>query len=152
MKLAEALILRADIQKRIEQLKSRLAYNAKVQEGERPGEEPNALLAELDALSGELEQLIVRVNLTNCTAKTDGKSLTELIAKRDVLTLKAGALRAFAQVAAQKIDAYSRSEIKILSTVDVAALQKQVDELAKQIRQLDTTLQGANWQTDLIES
>ncbi len=151
MKLAEALILRADIQKRIEQLKSRLAYNAKVQEGERPSEEPNALLAELDALSGELERLIVRINLTNCTAKTDGKSLTELIAKRDVLTLKAGALRAFAQVAAQKIDAYSRSEIKILSTVDVAALQKQVDELAKQIRQLDTTLQGANWQTDLID-
>ena len=149
MKLAEALILRADIQKRIEQLKSRLAYNAKVQEGERPSEEPNALLAELDALTGELERLIVRINLTNCTAKTDGKSLTELIAKRDVLTLKAGALRAFAQVAAQKIDAYSRSEIKILSTVDVAALQKQVDELAKQIRQLDTTLQGANWQTDL---
>ena len=149
MKLAEALILRADIQKRIEQLKSRLAYNAKVQEGERPSEEPNALLAELDALTGELERLIVRINLTNCTAKTDGKSLTELIAKRDVLTLKAGALRAFAQVAAQKIDAYSRSEIKILSTVDVAALQKQVDELAKQIRQLDTTLQGANWQTEL---
>ena len=151
MKLAEALILRADIQKRIEQLKSRLADNAKVQEGEKPSEEPNTLLAELDALSGELEQLIVRINLTNCTAKTDGKSLTELIAKRDILTLKAGALRAFAQVAAQKIDAYSRSEIKILSTVDVAALQKQVDELAKQIRQLDTTLQGANWQTDLID-
>ena len=151
MKLAEALILRADIQKRIEQLKSRLAYNAKVQEGERPSEEPNALLAELDALTGELERLIVRINLTNCTAKTDGKSLTELIAKRDVLTLKAGALRAFAQVAAQKIGAYWRCEIKILSTVDVAALQKQVDELAKQIRQLDTTLQGANWQTDLID-
>lgn len=151
MKLAEALILRADIQKRIEQLKSRLADNAKVQEGEKPSEEPKALLAELDALTGELERLIVRINLTNCTAKTDGKSLTELIAKRDVLTLKAGALRAFAQVAAQKIDAYSRSEIKILNTVDVAALQKQVDELAKQIRQLDTTLQGANWQTDLID-
>ena len=151
MKLAEALILRADIQKRIEQLKSRLADNAKVQEGEKPSEEPKALLAELDALTSELERLIVRINLTNCTTKTDGKSLTELIAKRDILTLKAGALRAFAQVAAQKVDVYSRSEIKILSTVDVAALQKQVDELAKQIRQLDTTLQGANWQTDLID-
>ena len=143
MKLAEALILRADIQKRIEQLKSRLADNAKVQEGEKPSEEPKALLAELDALTGELERLIVRINLTNCTAKADGKSLTELIAKRDVLTLKASA---------QKVEIYSRSEIKILSTVDVAALQKQVDELARQIRQLDTTLQGANWQTDLIES
>lgn len=152
MKLAEALILRADIQKRIEQLKSRLADNAKVQEGEKPSEEPKALLAELDALTDELERLIVRINLTNCTAKADGNSLTELIAKRDVLTLKAGALRAFAQTAAQKVEIYSRSEIKILSTVDVAALQKQVDELARQIRQLDTTLQGANWQTDLIES
>jgi septicolysin len=152
MKLAEALILRADIQKRIEQLKSRLADNAKVQEGEKPSEEPKVLLAELDALTSELERLIVRINLTNCTAKAGGKSLTELIAKRDVLTLKAGALRAFAQACAQKVDVYSRSEIKILSTVDVAALQKQVDELAKQIRQLDTTLQGANWQTDLIES
>ena len=151
MKLAEALILRADIQKRIEQLRSRLTDNAKVQEGEEPGEEPKTLLAELDALSRELEQLIVRINLTNCTAKADGKSLTELIAKRDVLTLKAGALRAFAQTAAQKVDIYSRSEIKILSTVDVAVLQKQVDELARQIRQLDTTLQGANWQTDLID-
>ena len=50
------------------------------------------------------------------------------------------------------MEIYSRSEIKILSTVDVAALQKQVDEIAKQIRQLDTALQGANWQTDLIES
>lgn len=151
MKLAEALILRADIQKRIEQLKSRLAYNAKVQEGENPSEEPKALLAELDALTNELERLIVRINLTNCTAKVDGKSLTELIAKRDVLTLKAGALRTFAQASAQKVDVYSRSEIKILSTVDVAALQKQVDELARQIRQLDTTLQSANWQTDLID-
>lgn len=152
MKLAEALILRADIQKRIEQLRSRLADNAKVQEGEKPSEEPKVLLAELDALTGELERLIVRINLTNCTAKVDGKSLTELIAKRDVLTLKAGALRAFAQVAARKVENYSRSEIKILSTVDVTALQKQVDELARQIRQLDTTLQGANWQTELIES
>ena len=104
MKLAEALILRADIQKRIEQLRSRLTDNAKVQEGEKPGEEPKTLLAELDALSGELEQLIVRINLTNCTAKADGKSLIELIAKRDILMLKANMLRAFAQAAAQKVN------------------------------------------------
>jgi len=35
MKLAEALILRADCQKRFEQLKARLLSNAKVQEGDR---------------------------------------------------------------------------------------------------------------------
>lgn len=38
MKIAEALILRADIQKRISQLKARLNNNAKVQENEEPTE------------------------------------------------------------------------------------------------------------------
>ncbi len=36
MKFAEALILRADRQKRIEQLRERLVSSAKVQEGEKP--------------------------------------------------------------------------------------------------------------------
>ena len=36
MKLAQALILRADTQKRLEQLKGRLLDNAKIQENERP--------------------------------------------------------------------------------------------------------------------
>jgi hypothetical protein len=40
MKLAEALILRADCQKRIAQLKSRLLVNAKVQEGDAPAGDP----------------------------------------------------------------------------------------------------------------
>ena len=34
MKLAEALSIRADLQNRIDQLKSRLKYSAKVQEGQ----------------------------------------------------------------------------------------------------------------------
>jgi len=37
MKLAEALTLRADLQKRIAQLKERLLINAKVQEGDSHG-------------------------------------------------------------------------------------------------------------------
>ena len=43
MKLAEALNLRADLQKRIAQLKERLANNVKVQEGDSPAEDPKAL-------------------------------------------------------------------------------------------------------------
>ena len=50
MKLAEALLLRADLQKRIEQIESRLLRNAKVQEGETPAEDPQALLARRDCL------------------------------------------------------------------------------------------------------
>ena len=49
MKLAEALSERSDIRTRISALQSRLAANARVQEGERPAEDPKALMAELDA-------------------------------------------------------------------------------------------------------
>jgi len=151
MKLAQALILRADTQKRIEQLKVRLLSNAKTQENEKPSEDPKLLLKELDRLTSELFRLICSINLTNSSAKFDGMSLTEMIAKKDALTLKANVLREFATSASQKVDLYSNSEIKILSTVDVAALQKQVDALSKEIRELEMKLQEANWAVDLVE-
>ena len=151
MKLAQALILRADTQKRIEQLKVRLLSNAKTQENESPSEDPKLLLKELDKLTSELFRLIYSINLTNSSAKFDGMSLTEMIAKKDALTLKANVLREFATSASQKVDLYSNSEIKILSTVDVAALQKQVDALSKEIRELEMKLQEANWSVDLVE-
>ena len=151
MKLAQALILRADTQKRIEQLKVRLLSNAKTQENEKPSEDPKLLLKELDKLTSELFRLICSINLTNSSAKFDGMSLTEMIAKKDALTLKANVLREFATSASQKVDLYSNSEIKILSTVDVAALQKQADALSKEIRELEMKLQEANWSVDLVE-
>ena len=132
MKLAQALILRSDTQKRIEQLKVRLLSNAKVQENESPSEDPKLLLKELDKLTSELFTLICSINLTNSSAKFDGMSLTEMIAKKDALTLKANVLREFA-------------------TVDVSALQKQVDALSKEIRELEMKLQEANWSVDLVE-
>ena len=151
MKLAQALILRADTQKRLEQLKGRLLDNAKMQENERPSEDPKLLLKELDRLSDELFRLILAINLTNSSAKFEGESLTEMIAKKDTLNQNASVLREFAKSASQKVDLYSNSEIKILSSVDVAMLQKQIDELSKEIRELDMKLQEANWQVDLVE-
>ena len=151
MKLAQALILRSDTQKRIEQLKVRLLSNAKTQENESPSEDPKLLLKELDKLTSELFMLICSINLTNSSAKFESMSLTEMIAKKDALSLKANVLREFATSASQKVDLYSNSEIKILSTVDVSALQKQVDALSKEIRELEMKLQGANWSVDLVE-
>ena len=39
VKLAEALAARADLQRRIEQLRSRISDNARYQEGEEPAED-----------------------------------------------------------------------------------------------------------------
>ena len=151
MKIAEALILRADIQKRIAQLKTRLNNNAKVQENEEPTENPELLLIELDSLISQLNDLIIKINKTNTLSKIDGISLVELIAKRDTLSQKAGILREFIEIASQKINLYSTTEIKVFSTVNVPAQQKQLDKLSKEIRETDTKLQQANWTIDLIE-
>ncbi|MDJ0556828.1 MAG: hypothetical protein QNJ68_20760 [Microcoleaceae cyanobacterium MO_207.B10] len=58
MKLAEALILRADSKKRIQQLKARLTRSATVQEGEQPPEDPQTLIAEIDTTIAQLLELI----------------------------------------------------------------------------------------------
>ena len=48
MNLAEALSIRKDLQKRIQQLGQRIQYNVKVQEGDEPSEKPEELMKELD--------------------------------------------------------------------------------------------------------
>ncbi|WP_314713103.1 DIP1984 family protein [Leptotrichia wadei] len=151
MKIAEALILRADIQKRIAQLRTRLNNNAKVQENEEPAENPELLLTELENLISQLNDLIVKINRTNTLSKIDGISLVELIAKKDTLSQKAGILREFIEIASQKVDLYSTTEIKVFSTVNVSEQQKKLDKLSKEIRETDTKLQQANWTIDLIE-
>ena len=151
MKIAEALILRADIQKRIAQLRTRLNNNAKVQENEEPAENPELLLTELENLILQLNDLIVKINRTNTLSKIDGISLVELIAKKDTLSQKSGILREFIEIASQKVNLYSTTEIKVFSTVSVSELQKKLDKLSKEIRETDTKLQQANWTIDLVE-
>ena len=151
MKLAEALILRADLQKRIDQLRVRLNNNAKVQENDEPSEKPEELLNELDNNINQLKILIKQINKTNCVTVSNGQTLADLIAERDTLTLKSNILRGFLNIAGQKVNLYSTTEIKIMSTVDVPALQKELDLLSKKIRETDTELQQANWLTELIE-
>ena len=150
MKLAEALQVRAELNRRIEQLKTRLDNNALVQEGEQPAEAPAELLAELDGCVSQLEQVIAQINLTNCATVVEGKTLTQLLAQKDALVLRLGAYRNLVNTASLTARRATRSEIKILSTVSVKELQKTVDEMAKELRLLDNKLQQANWTTELI--
>ena len=151
MKLAEALQERADLNRRIEQLRYRLSNNVLVQEGEKPLEDPAALLEELESSFTRLEWLIARINLTNCAVKVEGRSLTELIARRDVLSLRAEAYRRLVEEASQNTHRATRTEIKILSAVNGPALQRQADDASRELRLLDNTLQATNWTADLME-
>lgn len=150
MKLAEALAERADIQTRIQQLRERLSLNAKVQEGEKPAEDPSNLLQETDLLITRLEELIYRINETNSKTSCAGKSLTELLAKRDCLSLKVRILRSFLNQASNLVDRGYTTDIKIKSTISVVNKQKELDKLSQELRKLDMQIQQCNWTTDLL--
>lgn len=151
MKLAEALQERADLNRRIEQLRSRLDSNALVQEGEKPAEEPEQLLRELDGCVERLEELMAKINRTNCETVVEGKTLTEMIARKDALLIRLSAYRDLVNTASQTARRATRSEIKIFSTIDVQDKQRMVDEMAKELRLLDNKLQATNWTVDLKE-
>lgn len=151
-RLAEALARRADLQKRIEQMRGRLQQSALVQEGESPPEDPEELLRESEGMLAELEDLIGRINRTNLAATiSDGRTLTAALAERDALALRYGLLNGLVRAAADRVPRYGRNEIRVLSTVDVAEKRREMDELARRRRDLDTRLQQANWTTDLAE-
>ena len=150
MKLAEALVLRADGQKRIEQLQQRLIQNAKVQADDQPAENPEILQQELEQLAQELVLLIQRINRTNSRTELEaGMSIADALAARDVTKLKSDIYRNLAQAAIVKQDRQTKSETKFQSTIQVAEVQRKADQLAKEHRQLDTRVQQANWQTEL---
>ena len=150
MKLAEALQERSDLNRNIEQLSGRLTSNALVQEGETTAEDPNELLKQLDTAAARLEELMARINLTNCKTLSDGVSITELIAKKDCLRLKLNTYKTLAYEASQTARRASRTEIKVMSAVDVRKLQKTVDKLSAELRQTDNAIQALNWNTELL--
>lgn len=150
MRLAEALSLRADLLKTIAQLKSRLKECSKVQEGDDPSENPEEVLAQLEKKFLELEELIYRINYTNMHVSLNGKNLTQLIAKKDALTLRITALREVLNYVTERESRYSRNEIKYIRFLDVAKLRKQIDSLSQELRLLDMSIQSVNWNVDLV--
>lgn len=152
MKLAVALQERNDLNKKIVQLNYRLELNAVVQDGEKTGENPEELLEELNECYRNLEDLIGRINKTNCQAITshNNLSLTELIAKKDVLIQKINSYRSLADTASNLVTRVSRSEFKILSNVDVKKIQKDIDKMSKELRLVENAIEETNWQIELI--
>ena len=149
MKLAEGLSVRKDLQTRIEQLKARLLNNMKVQEGDQPSERPEDLMKELDGCLKQLQDRMFRINATNMHTVKDGRTLTEMMAAREVLGKRVQILREAFDRATQSQDRYGRNEIKYVMTVDIPALRKQIDKYSKQLRELDMEIQALNFATEL---
>ena len=151
MKLAEALQERADLNRKIEELRRRLGNVILVQEGEEPAEDPAELLEELNAAVVRLEELMAAINLTNCRTKANGMTLTALIARKDALMVKLSAYRDLVYSASQNTNRARGTEIKVKALLRASELQKTADQTAKEVRELDNLLQETNWKTKLIE-
>lgn len=149
MKLAEALQVRKDLKIKLGNISKRLENNARVQEGEAPLEDPKDLLNELERTADQLEDIIGKINLANAKTLVDGHSLTELMAKREVLSLKISYLKSFSYEASDIVDRATGSEIKIKSTVSVPELQKKIDSLSKEYREVELKIQETNWITEI---
>jgi methyl-accepting chemotaxis protein len=124
MKIAEALALRADLQKRLEQLKQRLVRNARVQEGDSPEEDPVELQDQIEKSAQELVLLIQRINRTNAQSQFGAGTLSDALAERDVLKIRYNAYRELANAASTSQQRTTRSEVKFVSTVSVGAIQE----------------------------
>lgn len=150
MKLAEALAERSDCQNRIEELKKRLIRSARVQEGEQPPEDSGSMLKEMERLFARLLELVTAINRTNSRTDFDRqRTLSDAIAERDVTGKKRDFLNAIADAASTRQDRYSKSEVKFVATISISETQKQIDQLAKRYRDLDTGIQELNWKTEL---
>ena len=143
--------IKQDLQKHILQLGQRIQNNLKVQEGDTPSEEPMELMRKLDACMTQLEDLIWRINATNMkTQNAEGVTLTQLMARKDVLTMRVNNLRSIFETASAGQDRYSRSEIKTVTVVNVKTIGKQADECSAELRKLDMEIQSLNFQTELV--
>ncbi|MGW6132426.1 DIP1984 family protein [Cellulomonas sp. NPDC055163] len=154
MKLAEGLAIRADAARRAEQLRARIAASARYQEGEPPAEDAAALLAEADAVLRQLEDMIRRINRTNSATPVEGGTLTDALARRDVLRLRHALLTTAAGAAAgdgQRGFRQLRSELKMIPALPVAELRTRADDVARQLREVDTLVQRTNWEADLLD-
>ncbi|WP_120968573.1 MULTISPECIES: DIP1984 family protein [unclassified Comamonas] len=150
MKLAEALLLRADLKKKLASLRERINRNAILQEGEAPKEKVSDLLAEASSTLQEQQKLVRTINAANESIKlADGRLLADVLAQRDTLIAHHSLLVAAIAATHKDVDRYSQREIKWIPQIDVAGLQKQADDLSRKIREVNVTIQAANWQIDI---
>ncbi|MEX2025451.1 MAG: DIP1984 family protein [Thermoleophilaceae bacterium] len=98
-----------------------------------------------------MQQLIAQINHTNARAILGtGETVTEALARRDVIALRRGALRAAVRAATDDgLLGLRRSEVRMVRQISIKEFQQMADALAKERRELDTLLQRHNWTTTL---
>lgn len=80
----------------------------------------------------------------------DGSTMLSTLVKRDELAERHRLLQTAIDNAKTEGDRYSYREIKWQKVIEPVKLQKQADDIAVKLRNLNIQLQAANWQIDLV--
>ncbi len=151
MKLAEALLIKGNLQNKLNDLRNRLENNALVALDENPAEDPIELMKETKSTINELKKYTILINLTNASVIWEGRTITELLAEREYMKNELSIFRNFLDEASRTGSRTRGTEIKIVSTVSVKELQKNLDNMASELRKLEIKIQELNWTTELLE-
>lgn len=156
MKLGEALILRAELKKEIESLKQRAMASAIVQEGNEPPENTNELIHEVIDKFEELKKLIQAINYTSSLTDFDfGETLANALIRRSILRKVIQCYQAVVDITDNTSfkglsRRLTRSEIKNICYINIADYRKRINNIARELRNLELQIQKVNWEVDLL--
>ncbi|MDO7872862.1 hypothetical protein EGW74_10380 [Enterococcus casseliflavus] len=150
MKLAEALLLRRDLNNRLFQLRNEISNSVLVQEGDTLDRSITELFKEYDEINQQYSELVVAINRKNATASLADSALLlmEALEQREQLRRK-HALLTQALDETKAAPRMGRNEIRLVRTIDTKTLTEQLNATAKQLRELDGKIQQTNWLVDL---
>ncbi|MDT2985503.1 DIP1984 family protein [Enterococcus casseliflavus] len=150
MKLAEALLLRRDLNNRLFQLRNEISSSVLVQEGDTLDRSIKELFKEYDEINQQYSALVVAINRKNATASLADSALLlmEALEQREQLRRK-HALLTQALDETKAAPRMGRNEIRLVRTIDTKTLTEQLNTTAKQLRELDGKIQQTNWLVDL---
>ena len=154
MKIFEALKLKKDLQERIQNLGNRYEENVRVKEGEKPLEDPNDVMKELEECLSQLYDLCCRINYANmnpenCNSK--GKIIMELLCEREIQKSRQEILnKSFGAVSSRYHYYYGeKDENKYKNIVDIKTLDKKVKEGEAKLRELELEIEALDVKTEI---
>ena len=154
MNILEALNLKKDLQNRIESLRRRYVNSVTVKKGEKPIEDPQKLLVELEDGFSQLKDISSRISAANtATRNSKGQTIKQLMVELSIVEQRKECLnRAFDEVLfgdAEVYSYYNRPQSEYDVTIDIEALKKEIDSQEVRFRQLTSEIQKLDLTTEI---
>lgn len=158
MRLAEALMLRAELKNEADELFKRIEENAFYKQDETPMEDAKELFRKMEDVLLEIKVLEEKIWRTNMNTLCQGKkTIYDLLRERDYLikiVYRKNRVIAMHKSDYQNKMYYLKDESSVIKKVfafDIKTLIKERDEAAKKCKEINLMIQRKNWEVDLME-